>query len=95
LTRERLESLYRLSIDFDRGGSAGVAAIESWPGEILILEGSEDRVASKKSRDALKLAYPRARVETLEGAGHGMSLERPEEWKSAVPRFLKPQARPE
>lgn len=89
LTRERLGSLYRVSIDFDRGCSDRVAALESWPGEMLLIEGSEDRVASKKSRDALKAAYPRARVETLEGAGHGMSLERPEEWTAAVTRFLK------
>jgi pimeloyl-ACP methyl ester carboxylesterase len=53
------------------------------------IEGSEDRVASKKSRDALKAAYPRAETVTIEGAGHGMSLERPEEWREAVTRFLK------
>lgn len=90
LTRERLRSLYRVSIDFDRGYSDRIAALESWSGEMLLIEGSEDRVASRKSRDALKATYPRAQVETLEGAGHGMSLERPEEWREAVTRFLKP-----
>jgi pimeloyl-ACP methyl ester carboxylesterase len=90
LNRERLRNLYRLSIDFDRGYSERIAALESWPGEMLLIEGSEDRVASKRSRDALKAAFPRARVETLEGAGHGMSLERPEQWRDAVTRFLKP-----
>lgn len=90
LTRERLRSLYRVSIDFDRGYSDRVTALETWPGEMLLIEGTEDRVASKKSRDALKAAYPRARVETLEGAGHAMSLERPVEWQDAVTRFLKP-----
>ena len=36
-----------------------------------------------------KAAYPRAGTVTLEGAGHGMSLERPEEWRDAVTQFLK------
>jgi pimeloyl-ACP methyl ester carboxylesterase len=92
LTRERFQTLYRLSIDFDRGCSDRIAALESWPGEMLLIEGSDDRVASKKSRDALKAAYPRAETVTLEGAGHGMALERPEEWREAVTRFLKPAA---
>lgn len=89
LTRERLQALYRVAIDFDRGYTDRMAAVESWPGAMLLIEGSEDRVASKKSRDALKAAYPRAETVTIEGAGHGMSLERPEEWREAVTRFLK------
>jgi 3-oxoadipate enol-lactonase len=89
LTRERLRSLYRVSMDFDREYSGRSAALESWPGEMVLIEGSEDRVASKKSRDALKAAYPRAETVTLQGAGHGVSLERPEEWRDAVTRFMK------
>jgi len=89
LTRKRVQTLYRASIDFDRGYSDRSAALESWPGKMLLVEGSEDRVASKKSRDALKAAYPRAETVTLQGAGHGMSLERPEEWRDAVTRFMK------
>jgi pimeloyl-ACP methyl ester carboxylesterase len=89
LTRGRLQALYRVSIDFDREYSGRSAALESWPGEMLLIEGSEDRVASNKSRDALKAAYRRAETVTLRGAGHGMSLERPEEWRDAVTRFLK------
>jgi 3-oxoadipate enol-lactonase len=89
LTREGFQTLYRVSIDFDRGYSDRIAALEGWPGEMLLVEGSDDRVASKKSRDALKASYPRAETVTLLGAGHGMSLERPEEWRDAVTSFLK------
>jgi 3-oxoadipate enol-lactonase len=88
LTRERLQSLYRVSIDFDRGCSDRIASLESWPGKMLLIEGSEDRVASKKSRDLLRAAYPRAETLTLEGAGHALALERPEQWQEAVTRFL-------
>ncbi len=89
LTRERFQTLYRVSIDFDRGYSDRSAALESWRGEMLLIQGSEDRMASRKSRDALKASYPRAETVTLQGAGHGMSLERPEEWRDAVTRFMK------
>jgi 3-oxoadipate enol-lactonase len=88
LTRERLRGLYRIAIDFDRDYAKRIEAIESWPGRMLLIEGSEDRVASKKSREALKVFYPRATRVTLEGAGHGMSLERPEEWGEAVTTHL-------
>jgi pimeloyl-[acyl-carrier protein] methyl ester esterase len=88
LTRERLSSLYRIAIDFDRLGPDRLAAIESWKGEMLLIEGSEDRVASQRSREALKSAYPRAERVTLEGAGHGMALEKPDEWREAVTGFL-------
>jgi pimeloyl-ACP methyl ester carboxylesterase len=65
-----------------------VAGLADWPEEILVLAGSEDRVASVASLDGLRAAYPRARVDTLEGAGHGLSLERPDEWRAAVADFL-------
>jgi pimeloyl-ACP methyl ester carboxylesterase len=83
--RARLLSQYRLAIEFDRR----VRPPSDFPGEMLLLEGSEDAVATKKSRDALKAAYPRARVHAFEGAGHGLSLERPDEWKAVVGGFLR------
>lgn len=87
-SRERLESQYRMSIDFDRDYGQRVADLAGWSGEILILAGSEDRMASAASLEGLRAAYPRARVHTLGGAGHGLSLERPEEWRAAVIGFL-------
>ena len=38
---------------------------------------------------AASTTYPGAETVTLEGAGHGMALERPEEWRDAVTRFLR------
>jgi pimeloyl-ACP methyl ester carboxylesterase len=86
LTREHLESQYRVAIDFDRNGVEGVPH----RGDLLILEGSEDGVASRKSREALKSTYPAALVHTFQGAGHSPMLERPDEWLSVVTRFLRP-----
>jgi pimeloyl-ACP methyl ester carboxylesterase len=84
LTREQLESQYRVAIDFDNAVEGIV------PGhDVLLLEGSEDSVASRKSRQALKAAYPDARVHTFDGAGHSPMLERPEEWLSVVTGFLR------
>jgi pimeloyl-ACP methyl ester carboxylesterase len=89
LTRERLLALYRVAIDFDRRCSGRTTLLGSWSGEMLLIEGSEDRLAGKRSREALEAAYPRARTVTLHGASHAMALERPEEWRDAVLGFLK------
>lgn len=87
-SRERLESQYRMSIDFDREYGERAGGLADWPGEILILAGSEDRLASAASLEGLRASYPHARVHTIEGAGHGLSLERPDEWRAAVIEFL-------
>jgi pimeloyl-ACP methyl ester carboxylesterase len=88
LTRQDLESRYRASIDFDRDFGARLGLLEGWTGEILITQGSADSMASAKMRSDLLRSYPRARVKSFEGAGHGVSLERPDEWEEAVVEFL-------
>jgi pimeloyl-ACP methyl ester carboxylesterase len=88
LTWEDLATRYRIGIDFDRDYAEKLGNLENWPGEILILEGSEDAMAKPESRKALKSAYPMASIHTFEGAGHGMSLERPEEYEAVVFAFL-------
>ena len=88
LTWKDLETRYRVGIDFDRDYADKTADLEGWPGEILILEGSEDAMAKPESREALKAAYPTASIHTFEGAGHGMSVERPEEYEAVVFAFL-------
>lgn len=88
LTWEDLATRYRFGIDFDRDYAEKTAVLEDWSSEILILEGSEDAMAKPELRAALKAAYPAASIHTFEGAGHGMSLERPEEYEAVVLGFL-------
>lgn len=80
-----VRALLRVAIDFDLDCDVPIGE----PGHVLLIEGSGDTVASRKSREALKSAYPAARLRTFEGAGHSLMLERPEEWLSVVTRFLR------
>ena len=88
LTRADLDTRYRAEITFDEHFGDLLSGLDDWPGEILILEGSEDPVTKKKRELSLDEAYPRARKHVFEGAGHGPSLERPEEWQTIVCEFL-------
>ena len=88
ITRADLESKYRVQIDFDSRFAPRLSALESWGGSLLITEGDADTLANAKTRGELLAAYPQAEVRSFEGAGHGVSLERPEEWAEAVTEFL-------
>jgi pimeloyl-ACP methyl ester carboxylesterase len=88
LDRAQIESQYRVSIDFDRHGGDLVPRLANWPGEILLIAGSSDRLASAEAREELALAYPQAESRILEGAGHAVSLEQPEAWRGIVADFL-------
>lgn len=88
LSRKQLVSQYRVAIDFDRSCAVEAGDMASWRGEMLVLEGARDAVANARGREALKTLYPRARVHTFAGAGHGASLDCPDEWDEVVVRFL-------
>ncbi|MEJ2086138.1 MAG: alpha/beta hydrolase [Acidobacteriota bacterium] len=92
ITRADLESKYRVSIDFDRSFGSRLDSLAGWQGAILLTQGSADSLAGEKMRSELLRAYPRAQVKTFEGAGHGVSLERPDEWEDTVVQFLRGEA---
>lgn len=79
---------YRVSIDSDRAGPPADADLRAWPGRLLVLEGTRDRVARGPQRAALRAVSPRASFHVFEGAGHGMALEQPDEWLRVVTAFL-------
>jgi hypothetical protein len=56
LTRERIRALYRVAIDFDRRFPSRVGLLESWRGEMLLIEGSFDALASMKTRASMRIA---------------------------------------
>jgi pimeloyl-ACP methyl ester carboxylesterase len=93
LDRPQIESQYRVSIDFDRRGGDLLPRLADWPGEILLIAGSADKLASAEAREELSAAYPRAESRILEGAGHAVSLEQPEAWRRLVTEFLLRQPR--
>ena len=54
----------------------------------LVIGGSEDRLVPPRQADALADGLPHARRARLDGAGHFVMLERPEETAALVPGFL-------
>lgn len=86
-TRADLECRYRVALDFDRDYPQA-PDLSAWSGEVLVVQGSEDRMVKQQIRDLMRSTYPRARYHRIEGAGQGPYLERPKEWLAAVSGFL-------
>ncbi|MGE0361531.1 MAG: alpha/beta fold hydrolase [Vicinamibacterales bacterium] len=84
-----LESRYRIAIDVDRGGPPSPATLAGWAGEVLVIEGGRDAVASERARAALRAVFPRARFHRIADAGHGLALEQPDEWLRVTSAFLR------
>jgi len=86
IQREDLASRYNTAMDYDQNFQFMPNDLCTTP--ILLLEGSEDRVANKKERDRMRSYYPHAEVTTVEGAGHSLLLTHPQQWKNAVAKFI-------
>ena len=89
MTKEVFTSRVRLSIDFCRSESYAPADDEGWPGRVLIVESSDDRMIGEESRRVLREAYPRALVCAFEGAGHLIPLLKTEELVGLVRAFVR------
>ncbi|MCS7476782.1 alpha/beta fold hydrolase [Umezawaea endophytica] len=57
---------------------------------VLALHGERDRVAPVTVSERLVAALPQARLEVVEGAGHWIHVDRPDEFCGHVERFLAP-----
>jgi 2-hydroxymuconate-semialdehyde hydrolase len=57
---------------------------------VLALHGERDRVAPVTVSERLVAALPHARLEVVEGAGHWIHVDRPDEFCGHVERFLAP-----
>jgi pimeloyl-ACP methyl ester carboxylesterase len=86
-----LLSRYQVAIDFDRTWLFGPQDLKEWPGQILILEGDNDTVASSKAKVALKALYPQASVHVFHGSGHLASIAKLDEYVTTIKNFLESQ----
>jgi pimeloyl-ACP methyl ester carboxylesterase len=86
IQREDLASRYHTAMDYDQNFHFMPDDLSIIP--ILLLEGSEDRVANKKERDRMRALYPHAEVSTVQGAGHSLLLTHPQQWQNAVSKFI-------
>jgi pimeloyl-ACP methyl ester carboxylesterase len=86
IQREDLASRYNTATDYDQNFNFMPDDLSAIP--ILLLEGSEDRVANKKERDRMRALYPHAEVITVDAAGHSLLLTHPQQWQNAVAKFI-------
>lgn len=88
LTRADVVSRYQLAIDFAESSHFAPGDLTAWPGRLLILEGSSDRVAGERVRAALRALYPQAERHAFAGSGHAAAFSAPAEWAAVVGAFL-------
>jgi 3-oxoadipate enol-lactonase len=86
IQREDLASRYNTALDFDLNSHFKSDDLHGM--QILLLEGSEDRVANQKVRESMRGLYPHAEIVTIQGAGHSLLLTHPQQWQSAVIKFI-------
>ena len=71
LSKADYVSRARVALDFHQRYRFGRADLHDWPGRLLIIEADNDTSLPQRERAALKALYPRARVYTFHGTGHG------------------------
>ena len=59
-----------------------------WEGPVLFLRGERSDYVEARHLPRIRALFPRARIVTLEGAGHWPQAERPEETRRALEAFL-------
>lgn len=64
------------------------ATASAWRGPALIVTGSEDALTPPSLQDAMRAVMPGAAHETIAGAGHLASFERPGDFSAVLLRFL-------
>ena len=62
--------------------------LANWPGQILVLMGSEDPSTTPEKREAMAELYPQAQHVVFEGADHAVSLTHREQYYQALDTFL-------
>jgi len=62
--------------------------LHGWPGQMLLIFGSEDPATPADRREAMQRRYPQAEVVVFEGDGHAMAITRQEEYFAALDSFL-------
>jgi pimeloyl-ACP methyl ester carboxylesterase len=70
----------------DRGDSTDV--VRAFAGPLLVCAGADDEILTPDEARALAAAAQNGRAVVFEGAGHFMSLERPEEFDAVIAEVL-------
>lgn len=61
---------------------------DTWDGPALFLRGSESDYAAPSTEPAIRAMFPKAGIETVQGAGHWLHAEQPDAFLAAVEGWL-------
>mgnify|MGYP003645834845 FL=1 len=67
------------------------ASEKTYDGPALFIAGSESAYVTPESHDAIRAFFTEAQIEVIEGAGHWVHAEKPEEFGALVKKFLTEQ----
>lgn len=76
-------------IDQTENYSFGPDDLVEWPGEMLLLFGSEDPASPPEKRQAMQELYPQAQVKIFEGGEHGIAISHKEEYFATIEGFIQ------
>lgn len=82
-----LSSMQRL-VDQTRNYTFSPDDLKTWPGQILLLSGSDDPAATPEKRAAMLVLYPQTKMHVIQGADHSASLTHQQEYFEVIDTFL-------
>jgi pimeloyl-ACP methyl ester carboxylesterase len=88
LQRRDLLALIGRLIDQSAHYTFSAQDLQDWPGEILLVFGSEDPASPLEKRQAMQALYPQAQMVVFEGGQHGIALTHQKEYFAAIDAFL-------
>jgi pimeloyl-ACP methyl ester carboxylesterase len=88
LGREDILAMIQRLIDQTENYTYSAQDLEEWPGEILLVFGSEDPATPLARREAMTELYPIAESKIFEGGEHGIAITHQQEYFAVIDEFL-------
>ena len=85
---DMLATMQRL-IDQTENNTFSPEDLDDWPGQMLLVFGSEDPATPLEKREAMQALYPTAEVKVFDGGEHGIAISHQEEYFSVIDEFLE------
>lgn len=89
LSREDMLAMMQRLIDQTDKHTFSPEDLDDWPGQILLVFGSEDPATPLEKREAMQQLYPKAEVRVFDGGEHGIAITHQGEYFSVIDEFLE------
>lgn len=86
--RADILALMERLIDQTENYSFSAEDLQSWPGRILLVFGSQDPGTPPEKREEMTKLYPQAQVKMFSGGEHGIAITHQQEYFAVIDDFL-------